>query len=172
MARPAKAETAGLTIGGGDLTRPICLLICACFLFVPESPGQTTKHRASAAIDQDYVRALSAANQFLFAWETRNQYDGLALLSSKLKNKYPEEYLRSYISGVENPHHQAFEIGRGKRLAAGRFSFPVVLYEHYTGQKETVAHPQALTIVLTQAGSENWLVDELPGFVSAGSKEE
>jgi len=116
------------------------------------------------------VLALWAANQFLYAWATRNQYDGLALLSPKLKNKYPEEYFRSFISGIENPHHQAFEIGRGKRLAAGRISFPVALYEHYTGQKET-AHPQALTIVVIQSGPETWLVDELPGFVGAQEKE-
>ena len=116
--------------------------------------------------------ALSAANQFLYAWATRNQYDGLALLSPKLKDKYPEEYLRSYISGVENPHHQAFEIGRGKRLAPGRVSFSVALYEHYTGQKENIGQPKTLTIVLIQSGPENWLVDELPGFVSAGTKEQ
>jgi len=151
--------------------RPSCLLLCAAFLLANSAPAQKTKSRA-AAINQDYVLALSAANQFLYAWATRNQYDGLALLSPKLKNKYPEEYLRSYISGVENPHHQAFEIGRGKRLASGGFSFPVAMYEHYTGQKEPDQHPKPLAIVLIQSGPDNWLVDELPGFVAAESKEQ
>lgn len=134
------------------------------------APAQKTRSRPTGAIDQDYVLALTASDQFMFAWATRNQADGLALLSPRLKNKFPEDYFRYYFSGLENPHHQAFEIGRGKRLPSGAFSFPVAMYLHYSGQKESVANPKPLTIVVIQSGPESWLVDELPGFIEPEAK--
>ena len=151
--------------------RPFYLLLCASFLLATSAPAQkTTKGHVREVIDQDYVLALSAANHFLSAWATRNEDDGLALLSPRLKNKYPEEYFRSFVSGVSNPHHQAFEVGRGRRLPTGAFAFPVAMYECYTGQKEPYDHPKALTIVVIQSGPESWVVDELPGFVAAEPK--
>ena len=155
------------------MIRLFTFLLCISTLPLSAPGAQRKVQRkapASNALDQDYVLALWSAEQFLYAWATRNQYDGLALLSPKLKAKYPEEYLRSYISGVENPHHQAFEIGRGKRTSAGQLSFPVVMYEHYTGQKETL-HPKPLSLTMIQAGPDTWLVDDLPGFIGAQEKE-
>ena len=129
-------------------------LLCLMIPIPISAPAQKAKSRALDAIDQDYVLALTAADQFMFAWATRNQDDGLSLLSPRLKNKFPEDYFRYYLTGLSNPHHQAFEMGRGKRLPSGAFSFPVAMYEHYTGRKETVAHPKPLTIVVIQSGPE------------------
>lgn len=140
-------------------------LMAAIVLAGNPTSAQKTRSRPAGAIDQDYVLALTAADQFMFAWATRNQDDGLALLSPRLKNKFPEEYFRYYLTGLSNPHHQAFEIDRGKRLPSGAFSFPVAMYMHYSGQKESVAYPKPLTIVLIQSGPESWLVEELPGFI-------
>jgi hypothetical protein len=151
--------------------RRFYFLICALFLVTSSTPAQkSTKSAAREVIDQDYVQALSAANHFLTAWATRNEEDGLALLSLQLKNKYPEEYFRYYISGLSNPHHQAFEMGRGKRLSSGHFAFPVVMYECYTGLKEIHNQLKPLTIVVVQSSPDAWLVDELPGFVAAEPK--
>lgn len=147
-----------------------CLLAMVIFAANP-APAQKAKSHARNVINQDYVLALTAADQFLNAWATRNQDDGMALLSPRLKNKFPEDYLRFYISGISNPHHQAFEIGRGKQLPSGGFSFPVTMYEHYTGHKESSGPEKSLTIVVIQSGPENWLVDELPGFVEPDSKD-
>ncbi len=145
--------------------------LLSLMILIPNSaPAQKASRRAAEVIDQDYVLALTAADQFMFAWATRNQDDGLGLLSPRLKNKFPEDYFRYYLTGLSNPHHQAFEMGRGKRLASGGFSFPVAMYEHYTGKKETVEHPKPLTLVVIQSGPESWLVDELPGFVEAEPK--
>src|SRR5689334_1158486 len=144
------------------------IFVCLLGLFIltaNSAPAQKTRVRTASAADQDYVLALTAADQFMFAWSTRNQDEGLALLSSRLKNKFPEDYFRYYISGLSNPHHQAFEIGRGKRLPLGGFSFPVTMYMHYSGQKENAPFPKPLTITVTQAGPESWMVDELPGFI-------
>ena len=148
----------------------ISCLLSMVILAVNPAAAQRTKNRASNVIDQDYVLALSAADQFLIAWATRNQDDGLALLSPRLKNKFPEDYFRYYLSGLSNPHHQGFEVGRGKRLPSEGFSFPVAMYEHYTGHKENNGLPRLLTIVVVQTGPENWMVDELPGFVEPESK--
>lgn len=148
----------------------LCGLLSLMILAPNSAPTQKARGRAADAFDQDYVLALTVADQFMFAWATRNQDDGLALLSPRLKNKFPEDYFRYYLTGLSNPHHQAFEVGRGKRLPSGAFSFPVTMYEHYSGQKETVAHPKPLAIVVIQSGPESWLVDELPGFVEAEPK--
>jgi hypothetical protein len=145
-------------------------LLGLIILATSSAPAQGTRSRAEDVINQDYVLALTAADQFMYAWATRNEPDGLALLSPRLKNKFPEDYFRYYISGLSNPHHQAFEVGRGKRLPSGAFSFPVAMYMHYTGQKENIGHPKPLTIVVIQAGPESWVVDELPGFVEAEAK--
>jgi hypothetical protein len=155
--------------------KPI-LIVAALMLVTSAAPTtglaqkrKTASHTLSG-LDQNYVLALTAADQFLYAWATRNMEDGLALLSPQLKAKYPEEYFRYYISGISDPHHQAFEVGEGKRLPSGGFAFPVTLYEHYTGQKESFAHPKPLTIVIIQTAPESWLVNELPGFVEPEPK--
>jgi hypothetical protein len=148
----------------------LCGFLSLMILLPNSAPAQKARARAADAIDQDYILALTVADQFMYAWATRNQDDGLALISPRLKNKFPEEYFRFYFSGISNPHHQAFEVGRGKRLPSGEFSFPVSMYEHYTGQKENVDRPKPLTIVVIQSGPESWLVDELPGFVAPEPK--
>lgn len=144
----------------------ICGLLCLATLLPHSALVQKARRPATGAVDQDYILALTAADQFMYAWATRNQDDGLALLSPRLKNRFPEDYFRYYLTGLSNPHHQAFEVGRGKRLPSGAFSFPVAMYEHYSGQKENVEHPKPLSIVVIQSGPESWLVDELPGFVA------
>ena len=151
----------------------ILACVLSLFIFAPgAAPAQRARSRAATGADQDYVLALTAADKFMVAWSTRNQDDGLALLSPRLKNKFPEDYFRYYISGLSNPHHQAFEIGRGKRLPSGGFSFPVTMYMHYSGQKESTPFPKPLTIRVIQAGPESWLVDDLPGFVEPEVKDE
>jgi len=147
-------------------------LLSMVILAANSAPGQRTRRRAASGVDQNYVLALTAADQFMVAWATRNQDDGLALLSPRLKNKFPEDYFRYYVSGLSNPHHQSFEIGRGKRLPSGAFSFPVTMYMHYSGQKENAPFPKPLTITVIQAGPESWLVDDLPGFVEPEGKEQ
>ena len=101
----------------------ICGFICLMIVLPNSAPAQKAKGTAAGTIDQDYILALTAADQFMYAWATRNQDDGLALLSPRLKNKFPEDYFRYYLTGLSNPHHQAFEMGRGKRLPSGAFSF-------------------------------------------------
>lgn len=108
-----------------------------------------------------YVHALSVADQFMTAWQYRNQVAGLALVSDSLKEKESEDDLRMYISGLSNPHHEAFEICSGKRLPDGSISFEVMMYETYTGYPNVYpAGPSQ--IVLSKNGRGKWLVVKLP----------
>ena len=147
------------------------MILFAGILAANPALAQRGRNHSAATANQDYILALTTADQFMHAWATRNQDDGLALLTPRLKGRFPEDYFRYYVSGLSNPHHQAFEIGRGKRLPSGAYSFPVVMYLHYNGQKESAPFPKPLTITVVQAGPESWLVDDLPGFVEPDSRD-
>jgi hypothetical protein len=110
----------------------------------------------------DYISSLASANQFLTAWQWRNQEEGLKLLSTNLKRQKTEEDLRDYLSGLSNPHHAAFEISSGKRLGNDRFSFRVRLYEEVTGDTIGIEQPKLSTIVVIKNSDGTWLVDVLP----------
>lgn len=107
-----------------------------------------------------YLEALQTANAFLWAWVTRNADDGLRLVSDRLRTQSKDEsWLRQFVVGLSNPHHQAFEIGRGRRKNTSRYAFPVTLYEFYTGEKVGSGYRGMLELV-KQGGT--WRVDHLP----------
>ena len=121
---------------------------------------------AEAFIDTDYVLALSAADRFLAAWRSRHQDDGLTMLSSRLVKSKGEQHWRDEISGISNPHHQAYEISGGRRLGDGRFAFDVWLYEHYTGFRvEPGPRGKPRRIILIKVAPEEWKVDEVPDYL-------
>ncbi len=142
--------------------KTICFMSGAVILMLNTTPSAQVKSQPNDFPNQDYVLALSTANRFLCAWLMREQEDGLALLSTGLKTKIAEEDLRSCISGLSNPHHEAFEVGPGEQFADGRFAYQVRFYEHYTDKNESFERPKASKIVVVHAGREEWLVDELP----------
>lgn len=110
-----------------------------------------------------YVEALRTADSFLWAWVHRDADTGVKLishaLSSKLKQTKKEEWFRDYMIGVSNPHHMAFEVGPGKEINPKRFTFPVTLYEYYTGELEAYKYDSKIEVI--QEG-DSWLVDALP----------
>ena len=83
----------------------------------------------------------------------------MGLMSKRLRTEAEETWLRQFMSGLSNPHHQAFEIGRGRRISANRYLFPVVLYEHYTGETSGDRFQGTLEVVNDQG---KWVVDRLP----------
>jgi hypothetical protein len=88
-------------------------------------------HSPSAA----YLETLQTANAFLWAWLTRDADGGLQLLSDRLRTQINDEsWLRQFVVGLSNLHHQAFEIGHGRQQTPSRYAFPVTLYELYTGE--------------------------------------
>lgn len=114
-------------------------------------------------IDHDYVMALSAADQFLGAWATRDADRGYPLLSDRLKKSMDQERLRLAIAGVSNPHHTAFEVFGGRRLDKDRFRFFAYLFESYTGEPtKPRPRPDVQTITLVRKSGDTWVVDEFP----------
>lgn len=149
------------------------LLIAIVAVLVLSTTTQAQPARLSTApVNADYVRALFAADKFLYAWKTRNTQEGLALVSPALKSKKPNDELFSYISGTSSPSHAAFEVNSGRKLPDGRYAFDVKLYEYYyaaTPESQMSKCPEASRIVLVKSGVSdtkfrvgNWLVDELP----------
>ena len=111
----------------------------------------------------NYVEALQAADSFLWAWVNRDADTGRRLisrgLSSKLQKENNEEWFRNYMIGLSNPHHHSFEIGSGKQINTKRFSFPVTLYEYYTGEPKAFKYKSKIELVLE---GDSWRVDVLP----------
>lgn len=138
--------------------------LATAFLVATGTIGAGTAGAAQSARSRgsDYVLALSAADRFLGAWQWRDQEKGLSLLSPRLRKSRSEDDLRMYISGISNPHHQAFEIGAGWRLKDGRYSFAVRLYEHYTAQKKLGPKPPLQTLVVVKTAPAEWKVDRPP----------
>lgn len=133
--------------------------------------AQPTRQKATASVNADYVRALFTANQFLYAWQTRDTEKGLALVSPALKSKTPNDELFSYISGTSSPSHAAFEIHEGRPLPNGRYAFATKLYEYYyagTPESQAWKCPASSQIVVVKSRVNgrfrvgDWLVDELP----------
>jgi hypothetical protein len=117
--------------------------------------------KASVNTDPDYVLALAAANRFLYAWQAEDQENGILMMTDTAKHRTSEERLQSFFApgaGVQ----QTYEIGRGRRLHAGQYSFPVTLFACTDGNPARTSHPRSSEIVVVKAGEHDWAVDKLP----------
>jgi hypothetical protein len=121
---------------------------------------------SAATRSESYVQALQTANTFLHAWLDRDAKDGLSLMSTVLLKPPADStaaehtaWLQLYMSGLSNPHHQAFEIHEGKVVDRDHFSFPVTLYELATGQPTANAYSNFIELVHESGG---WRVLILP----------
>lgn len=123
----------------------------------------TTPTTRGATVDRGYVFALTAANDFLHQWAHRDWPEGVKLLSPRLLKSRDRDELEMEISGPSNPHHQAFEIGTGRKDGDERYIFEVTLYCHYSYMKEPI-EPMVteITLAADPANPERWLVDEMP----------
>jgi hypothetical protein len=140
------------------LFRLISTLLSIFLLLSAPLPAKT-KASASPGTDRDYISALAAANRFLHAWQTQDHETGLLMLSDTAKHLTSEDRLNAFFSpGLAA--QQAFEIGRGKKLKAGRYAFPVALFEIRGDRKWT--HPRFSQLIVIRTGNEDWAVDKLP----------
>jgi len=145
--------------------KKIVLLLCSFLLTLLISSVSSAQ---TALPNADYVKALDTADRFLYAWKNRDKETGLSLLSPELKTKE----MASYILGTSSPSHTAFEIGKGKLLPDGRYSFPANLYDYYyphPPEKLSWKCPTKTEIIVARYGETgdrfkmgNWLVDQVP----------
>jgi hypothetical protein len=141
------------------------LLTCLLALAVSGLPA-LGRSKGSPPLDPDYVLALATANDFLHAWQTQDQETGILLLTDRLKQRTPENALDSFFS-PNGCKRQSFEIGHGKRLGAGRYQFPVSLFQRpaQTAPKKNTlgwTHPQTSALVVVKTGKNDWAIDKLP----------
>jgi hypothetical protein len=131
--------------------------LVASLLVVIFAVPSSGKSKTTPPVDPDYVYALATANHFLHAWQTQDQETAILLLSDRLKQRTSESSLDALLSSnVSKP--QSFEIGRGKRLAPGRYQFPIALFQ----AKAKWTHPQTAALVVVKNGNNDWAIDRLP----------
>jgi len=131
---------------------PVILLCLAAF--VVSSFAKVSKSSARP-VDPSYSSALAAANRFLHAWQTQDHEMGLMMLTDGARQRVSPERLQEFFSPGEQA---AYEIQRGKRLNAGEYAFPVVLF----GTSQNSSQPRACKLVIMRMGKDEWSVQKLP----------
>jgi hypothetical protein len=117
------------------------------------------KHPATGVLDRDYITALATANRFLTAWQTQDPQTGVMLLTDAAKRQVSEDRLQAFFAPGSEVQ-EGYEINRGKRVAAGCYSFPVALFE--IGPDRKWVHPRFSQIVVVNTGRDDWAIDKLP----------
>jgi hypothetical protein len=109
-------------------------------------------------LDLGYVSALAAANRFLQAWQNQDHETGLLMLTDDAKQHSCEEHMEVFFSSGADA---AYEIARGRKMKAGRYSFPVTLFPFHSGTTKS-DRSQKSEIVVVRTGKEEWAIDRLP----------
>jgi hypothetical protein len=138
----------------------LCLVLV---LFPAKGLGKT--HPKVSVTDEDYVAALSTANHFLHAWQAQDHEAGLLMLTDAVKRHASEEQIEAFFSAGPNTR-AGYLITAGKKLKAGRYSFPVALMQSRTGN----VRKRFSEIVVTRTGKDDWAIDKLPLVEKAGLK--
>jgi hypothetical protein len=134
-------------------------ILCAGLAVGARPLNAKGKHSPPAAIDREYVSALASANQFLSAWQTQDHEAGIILLTNEAKHQISEEKLETFFASGPSVR-QGYEIGRGRKLNPGRYTFPVTLFT--IGADHKWMHPRASQIVVVNTGKDDWAIDKLP----------
>jgi hypothetical protein len=141
---------------------PALTRVFALFLLLGMLSGSSpAKSKPGLSLERDYVVALATANDFLHAWQVRDQETALLLLTDRLKQRTSEPALISFfVSGASQ--RQGYEIGRGKKLAPGRYQFPVsLLQERAVATSKRMRAPASVLVVIRE-GKNDWAIDQLP----------
>jgi hypothetical protein len=142
--------------------RTLTSCAAAAFLLIGlVTPHSFAKSKVTARVDSDYVRALGAANDFLRAWQTQDREAGILLLTDRVKQHTSEAALGIFFSRTACKA-QSFEIARGKKLASGRYWFPVSLFQQPASSGGKRLLPQTSSLVVVKTGGSEWSIDKLP----------
>ena len=77
------------------------------------------------------------------------------MLTDSARQHASREKLQDFFSPGPDA---CFEIDRGRRINAGEYAFPIVLF----GTGNTSSRPRYSKIILTRSGKDDWAVDKLP----------
>lgn len=123
-------------------------------------PAAAKSKGAPTAPDPEYVSALATANRFLHAWQSQDHETGLLMPTDTAKRHTSEDHLDAFFSPGESVA-EGFEITRGKKLKAGRYVFPVALWQTGPG-KNRKPRPRFSEIIVVRTGKDDWAIDKLP----------
>ncbi len=131
----------------------LCLVLFSAMAFAKNAPAP----HPSSSMDSDYISALATANHFLYEWQSQDEEGGIVMLTDTAKHHTSQDKLDSFFShnGIAS-----YQIQRGKKLAKGRYVFPVALFTATAGKNAKI-HSYYSEIVIFQAGGD-WAVDKLP----------
>jgi hypothetical protein len=115
-------------------------------------------HYSDRQADTGYVSALATANRFLQAWQNQDHESGLLMLTDDAKERSSEILMEAFFSSGADA---AYEIARGKKVTAGRYTFPVTLFPLKSGAS-IPEKPQKSEMVVVQTGKNEWAIDRLP----------
>jgi hypothetical protein len=140
-------------------TRNLALVVlCWCAASAAGRTHPSARTRPSTTAERDYVVALATANRFLQAWHSHDQETGLLLLSDSAKQHTSADKLEAFFVA---DWRTAYEIGRGQKIKAGRYTFPVSLFEASAGQ-ERRTRLRSFQLIVTRTGKDDWAIDKLP----------
>lgn len=134
-------------------------IVALSLAFSIGTSARTRSPRSRAFLDNDYVSALAAANRFLQAWQTHDQETAILLLTNAAKQHCSEERLDSFFA---SDSRAAYEIGRGRKLQAGRYMFPVAIFAASGSASQALSRPRHTELIVTKTGTNDWAVDKLP----------
>ena len=134
--------------------RYLSTLAVLCLFTCPLLAHPARRSRVAAA-DPDYTAALATVNRFLHAWQMQDHETGIMMLSDAARQQISTERLEEFFSPNGST---AFEIQHGKRLNAGEYAFPVILF----GLAGSHDRAHNCRIVVIRAGKDDWAVDKLP----------
>ncbi len=113
--------------------------------------------KSANSTDSEYVSALATANRFLHAWRSEDHEAGLLLVSDDAKSRTSEDRFEKFFEPGGNVQ-RGFQVGQGAKVKAGRYSFPVKLYERNAGQ----SHVRTSQLLVVKSGGDEWVIDRLP----------
>ena len=160
------SEEKAMNHEGHEVSRRFCRSAERAAIFLPSvsllfllclAPAELVQARtksASVTVNGDYVFALATANRFLSAWQNQDRENGLVMLTDAAKEGKSEDQLGDFFSPGDGA---AYEIGRGRKLTAGRYSFPVTLLEASRWR----VHPRLSQVVVVRSGRD-WAIDRVP----------
>ena len=111
------------------------------------------------AFDRDYSSALATADRFLHAWQTQDAESGILLLTDRARQHAEETRVHDFFSAERSG---SFEIGRGRKLAVGRYEFPVTLFASDAARTRDASRPKTVFLIVVKVNHDDWAVDQLP----------
>ncbi len=111
--------------------------------------------------DNGYLEALKTADQFAYAWSTRDAKLGGNTLAPDLKRKMAADDISSFFSGTSTPENFSFLLGHQRLVSPGLYRFDVKLFRYMPNAQGLVQSEKALTLDVEQV-EDVWFVKALP----------